>query len=60
MGWMDLEESFFPEVEGEYEKKNAVDFLTELLEREKYPLSHLPDDESSKSIFEKAGTDRLM
>lgn len=28
----------FPEVESEYEKKNAVDFLTELLER-KYPLS---------------------
>lgn len=36
-----LGESFFPEVEGEYEKKNAVDFLAELLEREKYPLSHL-------------------
>ena len=33
-----LGESFFPEVEGEYEKKNAVDFLTELLEREKISI----------------------
>lgn len=51
MGWMDLE-SFLPEVESEYEKKNAVDFLTELLERKNIHYRTWSDDESGKSIFE--------
>ena len=46
-----LGESFFPEVEGEYEKKNAVDFLTELLEREKISIIALGPMTNLAKVF---------
>ena len=45
-----LGESFFPEVEGEYEK-NAVDFLTELLEREKISIIALGPMTNLAKVF---------
>ena len=46
-----LGESFLPEVESEYEKKNAVDFLTELLEREKISIIALGPMTNLAKVF---------
>ena len=52
MGWMDLEKAFFfRKWKVKYEKKNAVDFLTELLEREKISIIALGPMTNLAKVF---------